>query len=278
MTWQHTVFPFLDYVFPLAEPLSAEDLLRSQQRLQMQKDALTAHASPPPETRRALPYLLDKEEQRRQGIDARLTSILGLTSIAGTVAFGGFFLGTTGTSRVQSRSLRWLAIAVGCYLVLQICAAILAAVRGLSRRAYSYFTLPDLIPRQGESSADFASRKALGTLDLLSDHETQDNEKLTQMACAHLAMRNFLFGLIAFTGIAVIAGATAGASDELVDRLKKDHNLYELLRGPQGPLGIPGAKGDPGAPCLAPCRCAPGPKRRKAQALPPAPKQAPCAN
>ncbi len=278
MTWQHTVFPFLDYVFPLAEPLSAEDLQRSQQRLQTQKDALAAHTSPPPESRRALPYLLDKEEQRRQGIDARLTSILGLTSIAGTVAFGGFFLGATGMSRVQPRPLRWLAIAVGCYLVLQICAAILAAVRGLSRRAYSYFALSDLIPRQGESTSDFASRKALGTLDLLSDHETQNNQKLTQMACAHLAMRNFLFGLIVFTGIAIIAGAMAGASDELMDRLKKDRDLYDLLKGPQGPPGIPGAKGDSGAPCAAPCRCAPGPKPRKAQASPPAPKQAPCPN
>jgi hypothetical protein len=35
-------------------------------------------------------------------------------------------------------------------------------------------------------------------------------------------------------------------SDDLADRLRTDHALQELLRGPQGQQGIPGPKGEPG--------------------------------
>ena len=179
-------------------------------------------------------------------MEARLTSILGLSSIAGTVAFGGFFLGSSGLSLVQSPLLRRLMTAAGCYLVLQICAAILAAVRGLARKPYLNFTISDLTPSAGESSTTSLHRKAERTLEVLSDHDTQNSRKLTEMAVAHCAMRNFLRALLVFTLLAVISAAQTNKGDELTDTLRKNHDLNELLRGPQGPQGIAGPKGDPG--------------------------------
>jgi hypothetical protein len=152
MTWRHAIYSVLDYVFPLAEPLSKEDQERPQKRLLEDKAAIPLLEGPLIEYLKASQYLLDKEYERKQGAEVRLTSILGLSSIAGTVAFGGFFLGSSGISHIQSPKLRWVITLVGCYLILQICAAILAAVRGLSRRAGSNFTISDLVSSPGESS------------------------------------------------------------------------------------------------------------------------------
>jgi len=268
MSWQHAVYSFMDCIFPVAEPLSREEQEKPQKRLQELKAGLLQLSDQLlNEYFVAAQGLLDNEHKRKQGIDARLTSILGLSSIAGTVGIAGLFLGTGGLSRIQSGSLRWLITVVGCYLILQICAAMLAAVRGLSRRGYLVFSLLDLLPSLGEPQAAFLRHKAESVLEVLSDHELQNNEKLTHLAIAHCALRNFLCGLLVFTAIGTVSMFHAGTGDELVDRLKKNHDLYELLRGPQG---IAGPKGDPGLPAAVPLPCTPAATPRgKHPKLPP---------
>jgi hypothetical protein len=51
-------------------------------------------------------------------------------------------------------------------------------------------------------------------------------------------------------------GAAVSHEDTLIERLKKDHELQELLRGPQGPPGPPATRC---APCVNPT----SPSRRK---------------
>src|SRR5450631_1465908 len=269
MSLQRAVYSFMDWIFPVAEPLSKEEQGKPQKKLQELKAGLPTNEQLLNDYCLAAQSLLDKEHERRQGIDTRLTSILGMSSIAGSVGIAGLFLGTGGLSHIQSGSLRWLVTAVGCYLILQICAAMLDAVRGLSRRGYLYFSLLDLLPTLGEPRATFLRRKAESVLEVLSDHELQNNKKLTQLAMAHCALRNFLCGLLVFTVIGAVSMFRAGTGDELMDRLKKNHDLYELLRGPQG---IAGPKGDPGLPAAAPLPCAlPTTPRGKHPKLPPQP-------
>lgn len=272
MTWQHGFYSSLDYVFPLAEPLSEEEQGKPVKRLEEQKATLPQREEILSEYLAACQSLLDKEDGRKQGIETRLTSILGLSSIAGTVGAAGLFLGTGGGSRIQSRSVRGLVALVGCYLILQICAAMLAAARGLSRRAYIHLGLPDLVAGPGEPRSTFLHRKAERILDALSDHELQNNNKLTQLAIAHCALRNFLCGLIAFSVIGAAVMFWAGGSDDLVDRLKKDNKLNELLRGPQGIAGPKGEPAPPGAAPTVPCAVPPKPEKGCPK-LPPKPTQ-----
>lgn len=268
MTLPHVFYSILDYIFPVAEPLSAEDQDRPRQRLLEDKAAIPALEPPLAAYLTVCQDLMDKQGERRQGVEARLTSILGLFSIAGTVAFGGFFLGSNSLSLIQPPLLRWLMTLAGCYLILQICAATLAAVRGLSRRGYDTLSLSDLTSRPGEPPDQSLHRKAERTLEVLSDHDTQNNAKVTQMAIAHCAMRNFLCGLLVFALLAVISTAKSGKSDELVDRLKQNHDLQQLLRGPQGPPGVAGPKGDSGVSGASRVPCT-QPKQRKRRPRPP---------
>ena len=53
------------------------------------------------------------------------------------------------------------------------------------------------------------------------------------MAIAHEAIKNFLGGLLIFTVLVSMYRFVTPTSDELVNRLKADHVLREMLRGPQ---------------------------------------------
>ena len=118
--------------------------------------------------------------------------------------------------------------------------------------------IPLLVSGPGESRSTFLHRRVECTLEVLSDHDTQNNRKLTQMKIAHRAMKNFLGGVLVFTVLAAVFGTKEDSRNEFIDALKKNHELNELLKGPQGPPGVAGPKGDaaPTPPAkLPPCKC-----------------------
>src|SRR5437016_2758796 len=104
----------VDLVFPLAEPLSKAELQAGEKR---KWDELTQGS----EQITALPKdplilgghvdtclkLLEGEQDRRQGVESRLTTVMGLCSIAATLVFGGIVTQATGTAHFQSPILRW---------------------------------------------------------------------------------------------------------------------------------------------------------------------------
>jgi hypothetical protein len=229
----------------MAEPLSEEERVRPKETLRERLANIPSREELLGEYVEGSKAQLENEKNRKEGVEARLTSIMGLSSIAGTVAFGGFFLGANGISHVQPRAIRMLLLAIGWFLTLQIGAALLAAVRGLSRRPYEHLELSDLVPGVGESNTAFLRRKTEKTLEVLCDHEAQNNEKITRMAIAHLAMRNFVWGLLAFALVAGIAATRSADNFELMSVLKQEHDAAELLRGAQGPQVVAGPKSDP---------------------------------
>jgi hypothetical protein len=247
--------PLIDLVFPLAEPLSEEEIETAEQRqrdeLKLGRDQITAL----PKDSVALVGYLDKclglleaEEDRRQGVESRLTTVMGLCSIAGTVVFGGIVAQAAGTAHFQSSFLQW-GVALGAfYLTLQLCSAILAAVRGLGRRSYRAETNDVVLPRIGEEQADHLKRRMQWCLETLVANQTQNNGKVTQMAVAHRAMTNFLVGLLVIALLAVGYAVRPNASNDTVEFLRRNHELMEMLRGPQGPPGPIGPQGNPGPP------------------------------
>jgi hypothetical protein len=66
------------------------------------------------------------------------------------------------------------------------------------------------------------------------------------MAAAHRAMLQFLCGLLLFALIGTFYAMIAPAPhDDLMETLKRNHELQELLRGLAGPPSAAGPKGDP---------------------------------
>jgi hypothetical protein len=207
--------------------------------------------------------LLEEETARRQSVEGRLTSIVGLSSIAATISFGTIAALATGTVRTPSEMSRWVLVFGALYLSGQLCCAVFAAIKGLERQSYLKTDAVDAIPELGESESQRLRRMARSSYHVLTDSANVDNTKVTQMAISHRAMKNFVGGLLLFVALATAMGIRGGtgesATDDLIRRLKTNSELREMLRGPTGELGL---RGPAGEPCgVAPAR-QPGAGRR----------------
>ncbi|MGA2260161.1 MAG: hypothetical protein ABSH28_01860 [Acidobacteriota bacterium] len=202
----------IDCIFPLPRPHSRAEILKEKEKREHKRTDYEARIKELPENDLS-EYVgecarsLAREEERCRGVEARLTTIMGLCSIAGTIVFSSIFGQTTRTLQVQRNWLRWVLGLGGLYLAVELCAAILAAVRGLSRRAYSS---SDVLPIPAcEAKVVYLRRRICEYSEVLLDHQSQNDGKVTQMAVAHRALRNFLWVLLLLAGIGAW-GAVSG--------------------------------------------------------------------
>lgn len=265
-TWLQSVHDWphwrdcLDVIYPTAAPLAPDNAERVAKRLQDHIAAIPTDPKLLAESTEAIEALLKNEMARRQGVEARLTSIMGLSSIAGAIIFG-FLIGTSGASYIQNRSLRIVMTLGAFYLAAQVCRAMYMALQGLSRKSYYSLDPLDVCARPEETNLAYKTRRAKELLEVLSDHQVVNNGKVTQMAVAHCAMRNFLWGLLIFAAVSSVAAIASKPNDALLKNLKKDGELIEMLRGPRGPQGVPGPEGKQGP------QGPPRPSRTPAKAL-----------
>ncbi len=195
--------------------------------------------------------LLRREQEVRQSIEARLTSTMGLTTIAGTIAVGGILALASGTQHITIAQ-RIIVSLGGLYLVSQVCWVIRFSVGGLERRGHIESNASDVLPLPSEPRPAYLRRQISDCAESLADFRSVRKKRVEQMALAHCAIKNFLWGLVSFAVLGTIfAITTTNTADDLTQTLKKNRELYEQLRGPQGPKGDPGPpgpKGDPGPP------------------------------
>lgn len=251
-TWPYTV----DMVFPWPEPRLKIEIDEEREKREKNKEEWEKLVVALPDEQTALvghlgecAKLLEEEEGRRLSVDARLTSIVGLCSIAGTVVFGGILAQAAGTLRFQENWMRYVMAIGSFYLTVQLCSAILAAIRGLSRKFYKAATATDILPSPSEDRPTHLRRRIHVCLEMLSDHQTNNDDKVTKMDMAHRSMKNFLWALLAIALLGAGYGAAVSHEDTLIEKFKKDHEIQQLLRGPQGPPGPPGPRG---TPCVNP--------------------------
>lgn len=146
--------------------------------------------------------LVEKEQSRRTSVDARLMSIVSLTSIAATVVLTALFSMAAGSMSLPQGISKWTLV-LGCfYLALQLFAALFAAVKGLSRASYISETAVDLLPTSQLSHSYFLRRRIYNKFELLRQHQDVNNEKVSQMAVSHRAFLNFLVALVILAGAA----------------------------------------------------------------------------
>ncbi|MDP2143363.1 MAG: hypothetical protein Q8J80_04455 [Gallionella sp.] len=174
--------------------------------------------------------LVEKEQSRRTSVDARLMSIVGLTSIAATVVLTALFAMAAGTMPLPQGVSKWTLV-LGCfYLALQLFAALYAAVKGLSRASYSSETAVDLLPPPKLARSNFLRQCISNKFDLLKQHQDVNNEKVSQMAVSHRAVLNFLVALVILAGAASLMALNreppkeGGVCGEVLNKLCAAHD------------------------------------------------------
>jgi hypothetical protein len=239
----------IDLVFPMAQPLSGKEKQASEERRsaaqcdwERRVAALKGDKASFSQYLELCKAALDDERQRQQSFDSRLTSIVGFASIAATVAFGPILTGLPQRSGVLSLLIFLL---LG-YIMLQLGSAIYAGIRGLDRRGYLVISLADMLPGGDEAETYFVRRQIEQYHAIFVQHQDQNNAKLTQVAVAYRAIKNFVAGLLIFAVLAGTYRAVRPQSDDLAGRLKSDRALRQLLQGSQGQPGPPGPAGAAG--------------------------------
>jgi hypothetical protein len=205
--------------------------------------------------------LLAAEEDRRAHVQARLTSILGLTSIASAVAFG--LLTNMFAKGFQSPKTIGLytATIASVYVLLQLSRALLAAIDGLGRTSVLSLTAADILPEANECSSTYLTRQIQNTIDCAQDMGERNQHRVNCIALAHRALKNFLCGVMVLVIIlAFLIVFARPASDPLATQIQQvAESLSKITAlkgdvgpaGPIGPMGPPGPSGSAGDQCVA---------------------------
>lgn len=235
-----------DICWPFPDPLPPGYEKKRAADLEAKIEALPNEEASLEEYKTTYQNFLETEDERRQSVESRLTNVMGLASIAGSIVFGTILAQISGSLHLPAGLLRWIIAFGSLYLVMQICSAIHAAVRGLSRQNYISLTPADFLAKQNADKAAHLRGLVATHIKILADHQAQNEKKVTWMATAHRAMQQFLLGLMVLALVGTcFALKSPPAHDDLVETLKKNHELQELVRGPVGPAGPTGPQGPP---------------------------------
>jgi len=155
------------------------------------------------------------------------------------------------TSRQQNGRQTSYGAALGgavvqSYAVLQLVIALCAAIKGLSRKAYSHESLADVIAQPTETAVGYRTRVMKARLQICSRNTVINSSKVDAMAVAHVALTNFnvaVMVLVLMLGYVMVRGDNPVLAQT---KIRADTALMRELRGPQGPSGPTGPRGPEG--------------------------------
>jgi hypothetical protein len=230
---------FLDCIFPTEEKPAAKQVAALQAREGEQLKEVEDSAVPD-KFAEAYDKLLEDENERLKSVESRLSSMLGLTSITATLLVSGTMALVNGSLGDSSRTVRVLAALGALYLSLQIICSTLAAVHGLARSIWLRPGVVDLVHAPQSDQASFDRERAIGACKRYQVTDRNVNFKVTKMAVAHTAIRNFAVGSVTIAVLGFFAVLLQAPENATAKAIRKDADLQRPLCGPQGPAGPPG--------------------------------------
>jgi len=234
----------LDCVFPTEEaiPAAQATILQAREAEELKK---VEDSKAPERIADAYDKLLADESERLKSVEGRLASILGLTSLTATLLISGTMALLSGSLADSSGTVRVLAALGAFYLSLQIICSTLAAVRGLARTTWLRPTIDDLVPDEANDLTLTNRERALNACKRYQGADRNINTKVTQVAIAHTAIRNFAVGSVTIAFLGLFAVLLQQPGNATANAIRKDTDLQKLLRGPVGPAGPTGPPGPP---------------------------------
>jgi hypothetical protein len=139
----------------------------------------------------------DVENHRFESIHGRLVPLLALASVIGTLLTAGIPLAITGRIKGLDDLELILILIPLAYLGLELLRCLTATLAGLSRRTYMGLSTNALIPAGTETAPSYRHRIVKEQFACLQHNIRVNDEALNQMALAHTALRNVLWGIAA---------------------------------------------------------------------------------
>ena len=146
------------------------------------------------EVSRVLLPRLDQVEERNRTVETKLLALLTLTSVLSVAVTGGVAVASRlGTVEEETRFFAWVAVVIAFYLTLQLLCSLRVTVAGLMRRSYKQLRPEDIVPKDGESNEGYRVRLLNLQVNHMRWNEWVVNQKVSEMAVAHVALTNALF-------------------------------------------------------------------------------------
>lgn len=198
----------LDRLWPTVDRPTREEAVGEAAARTARRDSLmlTLRSFSTPErvqaARESIERLASDQRSRLAGIEERLRGLVSLAAVAAaiTVAIGAAPMGGDGGVAFPSQLLALTLV----YAVLQLLAALRAAINGLERRSFRVYRPEDLISGHTEEPKDRELRLAGISFDTMVDLQEAGNRKVEQMSVAYRALKNFVLGLLFAAGVVLI--------------------------------------------------------------------------
>ena len=147
---------------------------------------------------------LEIEAERRRAVETKLLAVGSVAPIAVTIMVAAISFLSSGRLRdfVPESVLVVLIIAV--YVALQFLRAMLAAICGLSRRGYSGPQISEIVRAGTVEPSGYLRNASNDVARRIEQHRETTNEKVSQLAVAHFAIRNAVVALV--VELVIVAG------------------------------------------------------------------------
>jgi len=185
-----------DFIIPVLDKLPADEL---EKRLKAARDKLPVWTQTQCERfgqawSENVKTISEREDKRRNNIDARLQPILGLIPVGTSVLLGvvGILL-SEDSSQYTTLSVCMLYFG-GMYITMQLVFAFFYAVKGLSLRSYE--ETRDLFPQTDETMNEFRVRFTKQLFLNTVYNTEQNNGKASYLNCVHVSLRNAFAGVV----------------------------------------------------------------------------------
>ena len=146
-------------------------------------------------------------DERYKQVTGKLLALLTLTTVFSAVITAGVVAVAMMSVTKPDKVIATVAIPLVAYILLLLARTLIATVNGLTRRGFSQLGVEDIVPGKTESAEEYRLRILNKRVDYLFKNELVVNEMVSEMAVAHVAMRNALIAsailVISAVGLAV---------------------------------------------------------------------------
>lgn len=149
---------------------------------------------------------INRVDERLRNVETKLVALLTLTSVLSATVTATFaVVSTISTLKAFPLVPIWLILVLVFYIAINLLRSLWATVNGLIRRGYKQLHWKDMVPGEGENGKRYKIRILNQQLDHIKWNEWVLDEKVSQMAVAHEALRNALAatGGVILTALAI---------------------------------------------------------------------------
>ena len=137
---------------------------------------------------------INEADERYRHVERKLLALLTLTTVFSAVITTGVVAVATFNVNTPQRWIAVVAILLVAYIALQLARTLLATVKGLTRREFYHLGTKDMSPLKVEPAEDYRLRILNLRVDCMYKNERIVNKIVSEMAVAHVAIRNALGG------------------------------------------------------------------------------------